>query len=209
MVEARVIASLLSAVFSKIVGLMNEMVPNQQNLIIYNTLDGKVSVTMMARDGNVWMNQKQMAELFATSKQNVGQHISNILKENELALDSVVKNFFITAADSKQYDVTFYSLDMVLAVGFRVKGKRGTQFRIWANQHLKEFIVKGFVLDDERLKNPDGRPDYFDELLERADIVSLHCPLTSTNQDMMGREQFKKMKKTAFFWSISHRLGRV
>ncbi len=146
---------------------MNEMVPNQQNLIIYNTLDGKVSVTMMARDGNVWMNQKQMAELFATSKQNVGQHISNILKENELSLDSVVKNFFITAADGKQYDVTFYSLDMVLAVGFRVKGKRGTQFRIWANQHLKEFIVKGFVLDDERLKNPDGRPDYFDELLER------------------------------------------
>ena len=146
---------------------MNEMVPNQQNLIIYNTLDGKVSVTMMARDGNVWMNQKQMAELFATSKQNVGQHISNILKENELTSDSVVKNFFITAADGKQYDVTFYSLDMVLAVGFRVKGKRGTQFRIWANQHLKEFIVKGFVLDDERLKNPDGRPDYFDELLER------------------------------------------
>ena len=146
---------------------MNEMVPNQQNLIIYNTLDGKVSVTMMARDGNVWMNQKQMAELFATSKQNVGQHISNILKENELSLDSVVKNFFITAADGKQYDVTFYSLDMVLAVGFRVKGKRGTQFRIWANQHLKEFIVKGFLLDDERLKNPDGRPDYFDELLER------------------------------------------
>ena len=146
---------------------MNEVAPNQQNLIIYNTFDGKVSVTMMARDGNVWMNQKQMAELFATSKQNVGQHISNILKENELSLDSVVKNFFITAADGKQYDVTFYSLDMVLAVGFRVKGKRGTQFRIWANQHLKEFIVKGFVLDDERLKNPDGRPDYFDELLER------------------------------------------
>ena len=148
-------------------GEMNEIVPNQQNLIIYNTLDGKVSVTMMARDGNVWMNQKQMAELFATSKQNVGQHISNILKENELSINSVVKNFFITAADGKQYDVTFYSLDMVLAVGFRVKGKRGTQFRIWANQHLKEFIVKGFVLDDERLKNPDGRPDYFDELLER------------------------------------------
>ena len=146
---------------------MSDIIPNQQNLIIYNTLDGKVSVTMMARDGNVWMNQKQMAELFATSKQNVGQHISNILKENELSLDSVVKNFFITAADGKQYDVTFYSLDMVLAVGFRVKGKRGTQFRIWANQHLKEFIVKCFVLDDERLKNPDGRPDYFDELLER------------------------------------------
>ena len=146
---------------------MNEMVTNQQNLIIYNTLDGKVSVTMMARDGNVWMNQKQMAELFATSVPNVNIHISNILKENELDKDSVIKDFLITATDGKHYNVTFYSLDMVLAVGFRVKGKRGTQFRIWANQHLKEFIVKGFVLDDERLKNPDGRPDYFDELLER------------------------------------------
>lgn len=146
---------------------MNEMVPNQQNLIIYNTLDGKVSVTMMARDGNVWMNQKQMAELFATSVPNVNIHISNILKENELDKESVIKDYLITATDGKHYNVTFYSLDMVLAVGFRVKGKRGTQFRIWANQHLKEFIVKGFVLDDERLKNPDGRPDYFDELLER------------------------------------------
>ena len=163
-----------------VIGTMNEVVPNQQNLIIYNTLDGKVSVAMMARDGNVWMNQKQMAELFATSKQNVGQHIANILKENELESNSVVKNFFITAADGKQYDVTFYSLDMVLAVGFRVKGKRGTQFRIWANQHLKEFIVKGFVLDDERLKNPDGRPDYFDELLERIrDIRVSTLPSTT------------------------------
>ena len=146
---------------------MSDIVPNQQNLIIYNTLDGKVSVTMMARDGNVWMNQKQMAELFATSVPNVNIHISNILKENELDKNSVIKDYLITAADGKHYNVTFYALDMVLAVGFRVKGKRGTQFRIWANQHLKEFIVKGFVLDDERLKNPDGRPDYFDELLER------------------------------------------
>ena len=146
---------------------MNDIVPNRQNLIIYNTFDGKVSVTMMARDGNVWMNQKQMAELFATSVSNVNIHISNILKESELDKDSVIKDFLITASDGKHYNVTFYALDMVLAVGFRVKGKRGTQFRIWANQHLKEFVVKGFVLDDERLKNPDGRPDYFDELLER------------------------------------------
>lgn len=80
---------------------MNEIVPNQQNLIIYNTLDGKVSVAMMARDGNVWMNQKQMAELFATSKQNIGQHIANILKENELCRDSVIKDYLITAADGR------------------------------------------------------------------------------------------------------------
>jgi len=113
------------------------------------------------------MNQNQIAELFDTSKQNIGQHIANILKEAELQENSVVKNFFTTAADGKQYQVTFYALDMVLAIGFRVRSKRGTQFRIWANRNLKEYMVKGFVMDDERLKNPDGRPDYFDELLER------------------------------------------
>lgn len=139
----------------------------QQDVILYASADGKVSVALMAKDGNVWLNQTQLAELFATSKQNIGQHISNILKDNELQQDSVVKNFFTTASDGKQYNVTFYSLDMILAVGFRVRSLRGTQFRIWAGQHLKEYMIKGFVVDDERLKNPDGRPDYFDELLER------------------------------------------
>ena len=98
---------------------MNEIIPNQQH-IIYHTLDGKVSVTMMARDGNVWMNQKQMAELFATSKQNVGQHIANILRENELLKDSVVKKYFITASDGKPYEVIFYSLDIKRDGGSRV-----------------------------------------------------------------------------------------
>jgi hypothetical protein len=138
-----------------------------KNIIIYNTVDGKASVSLYARDGMVWMNQNQIAELFDTSKQNIGQHIDNILKEGELSKNSVVKNFFTTAADGKQYKVTFYTLDMVLAIGFRVRSKRGTQFRIWANRNLKDYMVKGFVMDDERLKNPDGRPDYFDELLER------------------------------------------
>ncbi len=94
-------------------------------------------------------------------------HIANILEENELDVGSVVKNYFTTASDGKRYEVTFYSLDMILAIGFRVRSKRGTQFRIWANRNLKEYMVKGFMMDDERLKNPDGRPDYFDELLER------------------------------------------
>jgi hypothetical protein len=94
-------------------------------------------------------------------------HISNILKENELQVDSVVKDYLTTAADCKNYSVTFYSLEMILAIGFRVKSKRGTQFRIWANKNLREYMIKGFVMDDERLKNPDGRPDYFDEMLER------------------------------------------
>ena len=145
-------------------GLMNK---NKQNIIIYNTADGKASVSLYAKDGMVWMNQNQLAELFDTSKQNIGQHINNILEENELDKNSVVKDFFTTAADDKQYNVTFYSLDMILAIGFRVRSKRGTQFRTWANQNLKEYMIKGFLMDDERLKDPEGRPDYFDELLER------------------------------------------
>jgi hypothetical protein len=94
-------------------------------------------------------------------------HIAGILRDKELCKNSVVKNFLTTAADGKNYNVVYYSLEMILAVGFRVRGVRGTQFRQWANMHLSEYLVKGFTMDDERLKNPDGRPDYFDELLER------------------------------------------
>ena len=139
----------------------------EKSIIIYNTDDGKVSVSLYAKDGNVWMNQKQITELFDTSKQNVSLHIQNILKEKELKKKSVVKEYLTTGPDGKNYNVVFYSLDMILAIGFRVKSVRGTQFRKWANQNLKEYMIKGFVMDDERLKNPDGRPDYFDELLAR------------------------------------------
>ena len=137
------------------------------NIIIYNTDDGKSSVKLYAKDGTVWMPQAQIAELFETSKQNISQHLKHCFEEKELDKDSVVKFFFTTAADGKKYRTAFYSLDAILAVGFRVHSPRGTQFRRWANSTLKEFLQKGFVLDDERLKNPDGRPDYFDELLER------------------------------------------
>lgn len=139
----------------------------EQNIIIYNTADGKAKVALYAKDGNIWMNQSQLAELFATSVPNISMHISNILKEGELEQNSVIKDYLTTASDGKEYNVTFYSLDMILAIGFRVRSKRGIQFRIWANKNLKEYMIKGFVIDDERLKNPDGRPDYFDELLER------------------------------------------
>lgn len=144
-----------------------ESITPQNNIIIYHTDDGKSSVVLYANDGQVWMNQKQMAELFSTSPQNIGQHVANILNDNELQQNSVIKNYFTTASDGKRYEVTFYSLDMILAVGFRVRSKRGTQFRQWANRNLREYMIKGFVMDDERLKNPDGRPDYFDELLAR------------------------------------------
>ena len=139
----------------------------KQNIIIYRTADGRSSVALYAKDGKIWLNQQQMAELFATSKQNISMHIANILKEKELQEISVVKEFLTTAADGKNYHVVFYSLEMIIAVGYRVRGLRGTQFRQWATEHLTEYLIKGFTMDDERLKNPDGRPDYFDELLNR------------------------------------------
>lgn len=139
----------------------------EHNIIIYKTQDGIVSIALYAKDGSVWMNQNQLAELFDTSKQNISLHIINILEDNELDKNSVVNDYLTTAADGKKYNVTFYSLDMILAIGFRVRSKRGTQFRQWANRNLKEYMIKGFVIDDERLKNPDGRADYFEELLSR------------------------------------------
>jgi hypothetical protein len=139
----------------------------ERSIIIYNTKDGKTSVSLLTKDGTVWMNQNQLAELFDTSKQNIGQHIISILEDNELSQNSVVKNYFTTAADGKEYNVTFYSLEMILAIGFSVRSNRGTQFRQWANLNLSSYMIKGFIMDDERLKNPDGRPDYFDELLAR------------------------------------------
>lgn len=140
---------------------------DEQRIIIYNSDDGRSKVTLYAQDGSVWLNQSQLAELFDTSKQSISYHITNILADKELDANSVVKDYLTTASDGKQYNVAFYSLEMILAIGFRVRSRRGTQFRQWAMRNLREYMVKGFVIDDERLKNPDGRPDYFDELLER------------------------------------------
>lgn len=137
------------------------------NIIIYNTDDGAARVSLYANDGTVWLTQAQMVELFNSSKSNISEHISHIFTEGELHEDSVVRKFRTTAADGKSYHTAFYSLDVILAVGFRVRSSRGTEFRRWANTTLREYLQKGFLIDDERLKNPDGRPDYFDELLAR------------------------------------------
>lgn len=143
---------------------------NEQNdIIIYRSKDGKVNVALMTREGKVWLNQMQIAKLFGTSKQSISHHIAGVLKDNELDKDAVVKYYLTTASDGRNYKVLYYSLEMILAIGYRVRGVRGVQFRQWATQHLSEYLVKGFTMDDERLKNPDGRPDYFDELLQRAD----------------------------------------
>ena len=138
-----------------------------KDLIIYNTPDGRTSVALYAKDGDIWLNQSQIAELFATSKQTISYHINNILTESELSRDSVVKYYLTTASDGKEYSVEYYSLQMIIAIGYRVRGTRGTQFRRWATDHLSEYLIKGFTIDDQRLKNPDSRVDYFDELLLR------------------------------------------
>lgn len=137
------------------------------DLIIYNTDDGKCKVSLLVQDNEAWLTQNQLAELFATSVQNISEHIKNILSDNELDEISVIKDFLITASDSKQYQVKHYALAMILAVGFRVRSPRGVQFRRWANTQLRTYLEKGFLLDKERLKNPQGRLDHFDELLEQ------------------------------------------
>ncbi len=137
------------------------------DLIIYNTDDGQANVSLLAKDGTVWCTQAQMAELFQITKQSISHHLLNCFQDKELDENSVVKYYLTTASDGKKYNTAFYSLDAILAVGFRVRSPRGTQFRRWANSTLREYLQKGYVLDSERLKNPDGRPDYFDELLEK------------------------------------------
>lgn len=136
------------------------------NLIIYQAEDGRVRVECRHVDATIWLSQALMGELFDRSKKTISEHLQNLFEEGELDPDSVVRNFRTTAADGKTYDVAHYNLEAILAVGFRVKSPRGTQFRYWANSQLRELIVKGFAMDDERLKNPGGW-DYFDELLAR------------------------------------------
>lgn len=150
---------------------MSENLPAKGEFLVFQTEDGRVKLEVRLENETVWLSQQLMAELFQTSKQNIGQHLKNIFDEGELAQDSVVKKFFTTAADGKNYETNFYDLDAIISVGYRVKSRIATRFRIWATQRLKEYIIKGFTMDDERLKNPpvvgSAVPDYFDEMLER------------------------------------------
>ena len=143
--------------------------PSDRNFLFYDTEDGTTRVQLLVDGQTVWMPQIAIAELFETSKQNVGQQIKIVLEDSELSEDSVVKNYFTTAADGKKYRTKHYNLDMILAIGYRVRSARGTQFRRWATQTLREYLVKGFVLNDDRLKAAEITfgTDYFDELLKR------------------------------------------
>lgn len=138
----------------------------KSNIIIYTTEDGLAKIETTFDEDTVWLSMDQMAELFQRDKSTISRHIKNVFAEGELQRDSVVANFATTAADGKIYQVDYYNLDVIISVGYRVKSKRGTQFRIWATNILKEYMRKGFAMDDERLKNLGGG-GYFKELLER------------------------------------------
>ena len=137
------------------------------DLSLYTTEDGRSQIKLRAQEQTVWLTQLEMAELFDATKQNISLHLKNIFEDGELDGGSVVKESLTTATDGKRYQTQLYNLDAILAVGYRVRSPRGVQFRRWASTLLKEYLAKGFVMDDERLKNPDGRPDYFDEMLAR------------------------------------------
>ena len=139
--------------------------------LVYCSEDEQVKIDVRLEDENVWLSQQHMATLFQTSKQNISLHLQNIFSEGELSPEAVVKESLTTASDGKRYRTKLYSLDAIICVGYRVKSGIATRFRIWATQKLREYIVKGFVLDDERLKNPYQPFDYFEDLLRRIQDI--------------------------------------
>jgi len=143
---------------------------NQENnkIILYSTEDGKTEIEVNLEGETVWLSQKQMSELFQKDRKTITEHIQNVFKEGELEEDSVCRKFQHTASDGKKYSVNFYNLDVIISVGYRVSSLRGTQFRIWATQKLREYIVKGFAMDDERLSNGGVKKDFFEEWLVRV-----------------------------------------
>jgi len=183
-------------------------------LILYKTDDGLTTINLRAIDGTVWLTQSEIADLFDTTKQNVSLHLQNIFEDNELVQNSVVKKFLTTASDGKQYKTNFYNLDAILAVGYRVRSLRGVQFRRWANTVLKEYLIKGFAMDDDRLKQVK-KWDYFDEWLARIrdirasekrfyqkirDIYATAVDYDKTSQQ--AQEFFKKVQNK-MLWAIT------
>ncbi len=191
---------------------------NKENnqLIFYSTPQGNVKVEVVFESETFWLSQKRMAELFGVDVRTVNEHLKNIFKTGELKEDSVIRNFRTTAADGKGYNTKFYILDAILAVGYRVNSSEATQFRIWATNTLKEFITKGFVLDDERLKQGKNfGKDYFDELLERIreiraserrfyqKITDLYALSVDYNKDGLTTQDFFASVQNKLHWAIT------
>ena len=190
---------------------MNNEIMNQENnkILIYTSDDGQVKIEVRLEDENVWLTQNAMAELFDTTKQNISLHIKNIFEENELNENSVVKENLTTASDGKNYKTKFYNLDLIISVGYRVKSIRGTQFRIWANKLIKEYLIKGYNLNVDRFKN-NGGGVYFEEVLEKIrDIRSSEkvfwrkiLDIYATSVDYNARDE----KTKEFFKTVQNKM---
>lgn len=175
----------------------------QSQIIIYQTDDGKTRVEVRFEHENVWLSQKLMAELFQTTIANVNMHLKNIFKSGELEQNSVIKDFLITASDKKKYRTKMYGLEVIVAVGFRVNSNRGILFRQWANNRLREYMIKGFAMDDVRLKQGGYKSRYFEELLERIrDIRSSERMLYQKVTDIYATsiDYCKDAKETELFF---------
>lgn len=186
------------------------MTDNHGELILYRTDDGRTEVHLRAAEGTVWLTQAEMAQLFDTTKQNISLHARNIFAEQELSEESVVKHYLTTAADAKRYKTTNYRLEFIIAVGFRVRSPRGAQFRRWAGSSLAQYLAKGFLLNDERLKDAE-RADYFKELLLRIrDIRSSEKRFYQTLRDLFkaSSSDYDGTAATAktFFATIQNKL---
>lgn len=188
---------------------------NPSQFIIYQSENGETKLDVRFVDESVWLTQQLMAELFGSSKQNIGQHLKNIYAEQELNEMSVVKDFFTTAADGKRYRTKHYNLDAIISVGYRVQSHTATRFRQWATQQLREYIVKGFVVDDERLKNPDQPFDYFEELTRRIQdirtsekrfyqkITDIYATSTDYDPTLDSSITFFKTVQNKVHWAIT------
>jgi len=187
---------------------------NNSEILIYRNVDGKIKIDVRLEDETVWLTQAHLCDLFQKSKATISEHISHIFQEGELSEEAVVRNFRTTASDGKRYDVRHYNLDVIISVGYRVKSQQGTQFRIWATQRLKEYIVKGFALNDERFKSGSSM-NYFTELQERIREIRLSerffyqkiKDLYATSIDYDPKDEktveFFKVVQNKLLWAIS------
>jgi hypothetical protein len=187
---------------------------NTGEILIYQNNDGNIKIDVRLEEETVWLTQSQLCELFQKSKATISEHIKNVFDEGELNENSVVRNFRTTANDGKSYDVNYYNLDVIISVGYRVKSQQGTQFRIWATQRLKEYIVKGFTLNDESFKSGNSM-NYFSELQERIREIRISerffyqkiKDIYSTSIDYDANDEktilFFKVVQNKFLWAIS------
>jgi hypothetical protein len=187
---------------------------SNSEILIYKNSDGNIKIDVRLEDETVWLTQMQLCDLFQKSKATVSEHIKNIFEEGELNKDAVVRNFRTTASDGKFYVVNHYNLDVIISVGYRVKSQQGTQFRIWATQRLREYIIKGFTLNDDRFKSGSSM-NYFNELQDRIreiriserffyqKIKDIYCTSIDYNPKDEKTISFFKVVQNKLLWAIS------